>query len=224
MEYTPRNDISTSLTVKMREDNLIYIRTTRTGDNKTSQTYSVHPSITKRFGSRVSVTQKYRLSADYTFYTYDSDANFLIRNFVIDTSLDWSPIDRLKLGGTHEYRAQDEGSYVEDALGVERYGTSSERHNHRLSLSVGYAFFGIIDVEARQVLSTQTKWKIDDGEKDLAWEKFDTTLSGKASADHTLADGTTIKFSFGRTYRDATNILDRQREIWDISVDASKTF
>jgi hypothetical protein len=224
LDYRPRNDVTTSLAVKVREDNLIYIRTTRTGDNKTSRTYSVKPAITKSFGSRVSVTQRYELSADYTFYTYDSASNFLIRNFAIDTSFDWSPVDRLKLAASHEYRVQDEGSYVEDALGVERYGKSSERQNHRMSLSVGYAFFGIIDVEARQVFSTQTKWKIDDGERDLSWEKFDTTLMGKASADHTLADGTTIRLSVGRTYRDATNILDRQRQVWDVSIDASKTF
>ena len=224
LDYKPRTDVNASLTVKVREDNLIYIRTTRTGDNKTARTYSVHPLITKSFGPNISVSQRYELSADYTFYTYDESSNFLIRNFVVDTSFDWDPVRRLKLGLSHGYRIQDEGSYVEDAFGVERYGKSSERQHHRLSLSVGYTFFGVIDVEARQELSTQTKWSIDEGEKKLSWEKYDTTLTGKASADHTTADGTTIKVSVGRTYRDATRILDRQREVWDISINVGKTF
>lgn len=224
LDYKPRADLNTSLTMRVREDRLIYLRTTRTGDNKTARTYSIQPSITKSFGPRVSVTQKYELSADYTFYTYNPDSNFLIRNLAVDTSLDWNPVRKLKIDASHGFRAQDEGSYVEDALGVEHYGRSSERHNHRMSVSIGYTFFGFLDVEARQELSTQTKWTIDAGERKLSWEKFDTTLTGKASANHTLADGTTIRLSVGRIYRDATSILERQRQAWDVSIDASKTF
>jgi len=224
LDYTPRDDLKTSLYVKVREDNLIYIRTSRTGDNKTSQTYTIQPSITKNFGSRVVVTQKYGLSADYTFYTYDPDSNFLIRNFSINTGLTWKPFSRLKLVFGHTYRSQDEGSYVEDEDGVERYGKNSERDDNSLDLSLGYKLFDFIDIDVKQSLSFQKRWAIEDGEKRLSWDKFDTTLTGKASADYELPSGTTLKFTLARVYRDATNITERQREVWDISLNIDKTF
>ncbi|MBD3348320.1 MAG: hypothetical protein GF400_03870 [Candidatus Eisenbacteria bacterium] len=224
VDYTPRSDIRTSLYVKVREDNLIYIRTSRTGDNKTSQSYTVQPSIRKSFGDRVSVSQKYGLSADYTFYTYDPDSNFLIRNFSVDSSIDWSPFRALKLSFSHRFRSQDEGSYVEGDDGIERYGKNSERDNHSVGLNLTYKLFGFIDVKVSQSLSTQKRWNVEDGARELAWEKFDTTLSGKASADYELPSGTKLKFNVARTYRDATNIIDRQREVWDISLNIDKTF
>lgn len=224
VDYTPRDDIRTSLYVKVREDNLIYIRTSRTGDNKTSQTYTVQPSIRKSFGERVSVSQKYGLSADYTFYTYDPDSNFLIRNFTVDSSLDWSPFRLLKLSFSHRFRSQDEGSYVEDDDGVERYGKNSERDNHSMELALAYKLFGFVDLRLSQSLSIQKRWSVEEGVRELAWEKFNTTLSGKATADYELPSGTKLKFNVARTYRDATNIIDRQREVWDISLNIDKTF
>ena len=224
LNYNPRSDIRTSVVIKVREDDLIYIRTSRTGDNKKSETYSIHRSITKTFGRGVSVTQRYDLSADYTFYTYDPDSNFLIRSFAVNTSIDWRPIDPVKLGITHRFRSQDEGAYVEDDFGVDRYGKNSEREESGLTLKFAYSLFGFIDMEMRQVLSIQKRWNIKDGEREFAWEKFDTTLTGKASADYELPSGATIRFDVGRTFRDASSILKRQREVWDISVNISKTF
>lgn len=224
VDYSPRNDIKTSLFIKLREDDLIYIRRSRTGDNKTSQTYSVQPSITKSFGPRVSVTQKYELSADYTFYTYDPDSNFLIRNFTVSSSVDWRPMGKVRLSMSHRYRSQDEGSYVEDEFGLERYGKNSERDDNNLDLRIGYKLFGLIDLDVSQGLSFQKKWNIRDGERELDYEKFDTTLTGKAQVDYQLESGTKLSLKIGRTYRDATNITERQREVWDISLNIDKTF
>ncbi|MFH1502256.1 MAG: hypothetical protein ABIG03_04340 [Candidatus Eisenbacteria bacterium] len=224
LDYLPKNGIATSVLIKVRQDELIYIRTSRTGDNKESQTYSIHPSITKSLGSTVSVTQKYELSADYTFYTYDQDSNFLIRSFAVNTGVDWRPLKAVRLSIDHKYRAQDEGAYVEDDDGVERYGKNSERDNKSLTLRFGYKLFTFIDFEIRQTFSIQRKWQMEDGERELSWEKFDTVLTGQATADYELPSGTTLKFNVGRTYRDATSILDRQREVWDISLNIEKTF
>jgi len=224
VDYDPRADISASLNVKVREDNLIYIRTSRTGDNKTSQTYSVKPSITKSFGDKITATQTYGLSADYTFYTYDPDSNFLIRNFSVDTTIDWRPFSPLRLTFSHQYRSQDEGSYVEDENGIEQYGKNSQRDDNSLELGVGYKLFGLVSLSLSQTLSMQKRWTIVDDEKQLSWEKFDTTLKGKANANYELESGTTVKFTLGRIYRDATNITDRQREVWDISLNIEKEF
>ena len=224
LEYRPAKGVRAGLVAKIGEDQLIYMRTTRTGDNKTSQTYSIQPSITKNFGPRVSVSQRYELSADYTFYTYDPDSNFLIRTFGVTTGLDWRPLDRLKLTITHKYRGQDEGAYVEDESGVSRYGKNSERNDQSLGVRVAYRLFGVIDIEAGHELSVQKKWQFNEGERRLSWEKFDTDLTAKASVDYTMEDGTVLRLSVGKTYRDATNILERQREVWNISLNIDKKF
>jgi hypothetical protein len=224
LDYGPASDIHASLTVKVREDQLIYIRRTRTGDNKTTQTYLIQPSIKKDFGPKVSVSQRYELSADYTLYTYDRDSNFLIRNFVISTDLDWRPIGELGLSIDHTFRGQDEGAYQEDELGVERYSRGSERDDNSMSIAVKYRLFDLVDLEVKQDLSFQKKWTFDGDEKTLAWEKYDTSVTGKASLSHALENGTRFNISVARTQRDATNIVERQRQVWNITANIDKTF
>jgi hypothetical protein len=224
VNYRARKDITTGLTVKVKEDKLIYIRRSRTGDNKTTQKYAIEPFIRKSFTPRFSASQRYQLSADYTFYTYDTDANFLIRNMLITTNLSWKPFDQLDLGLEHSWRGQDEGSYAEDEFGVEGYGRNSEREDHKLGLSVNYKIADLIAIEVRQHLTVQNKWRVDEDGKTPVWDKFDTGISGKASTDYSLPDGTTLSISVQRTHRDATSISDRQREVWNITANLNRTF
>jgi hypothetical protein len=224
LNYRMRKDVSTGLTVKVKEDQLIYIRRTRTGDNKTTQKYAIEPFIRKTFSPKISASQKYQLSADYTFYDYDNDSNFLIRNMTITTGFNWKPFTPLELGFDHTWRAQDEGSYVEDAYGVEGYGKNSERRDHRLGLTLNYKIADLVTIEVKQSLSVQNKWKFVDGEKVHSWEKFDASVVGRASTEYSLDDGTTLKVTVARTHRDATSISDRQREVWNISANLSRTF
>ncbi len=224
VEYKPSNPLATGLTVRIREDQLIYIRTSRSGDNKQTQTYSIQPYIRYSFSPEVAVRQRYELSADYTFYTYDTDSNFLIRNFGVTTGLDWEPIDGLRLALNHTYRGQDEGSYTPDADGVERYGRNSERNDNRVDIALRYRMFGLVGLEVRQEFSVQKRYRYQDGEKLPSSTKYDTSITGRAVADHTWDSGTEFSFSVARTHRDATNIVERQREVWDIVVELSKTF
>jgi opacity protein-like surface antigen len=223
-DYSPRSDIRAGLSIKVREDQLIYIRRSRTGDNKTTQTFLIQPSIKKDFGPKVSVSQRYELSADYTLYAYDRDSNFLIRNFVISTGFDWRPLGGLGLNVDHKYRGQDEGAYREDESGVERYARNSERDDNSMSISVRYRLLDLIDLEVKQELSFQKKWTFSDEERRLAWEKYDTSVTGRASLSHSLEDGTRLSVSVARTHRDATNIVERQREVWNITANIDKTF
>lgn len=224
VNYKMRNDITTGLVAKVREDQLIYIRRSRTGDNKTTQKFAIEPFIRKSFTPRFGASQRYQLSADYTFYQYDTTANFLIRNMSIKTGLNWKPFTAMELGLEHTWRSQDEGSYVEDAHGIEGYGKNSERVDQVLALSLNYKIGELIAIEVRQNLSVQNKWKIEGEDRTLVWDRFDTSIVGRASTDYSLPDGTILKISVARTHRDATSISERQREVWNISADLSRTF
>ncbi len=224
LDYTPQSDISTSLTLRAREDQLVYIRRTRTGDNKTTQTFSVQPAITKKFSHGLSLSQRYDLSADYTIYTYDEDRNFLVRNLGVTTEFRWSGLASLNATLSHRYTGQDEGAYVRGDDGVRRYGKNSERDTHTMRIGIKYELFGVVDIEASQDFTVQQKWNLLDGVRSLAWERHDTSLTGKASADFKLAEETTLKFSVARTDRDATSIAESQRRVWNIAVSINKNF
>jgi hypothetical protein len=224
VDYSPKPGIRSAVVLRVKEDQLIYIRGTRSANNKVTQTYSVSPSLAKDLGPRMTVAQKYELSADYTFYTYNEDSNFLIRNFSVLTVLDWRPFDPLKLSIEHRFRAQDEGAYVKDATGAEGYGKNSERNDNSMKIGLKYQLWGAVDFDASQELSFQKKWTFNDGQRKFSWEKFDMMLTGRASVNYTLADGSKLKLSLGRTRRDATTILDRQRQVWNISLSIDRTF
>jgi hypothetical protein len=224
VDYRTFADITTGLVVRVKEDQLIYIRRTRTGDNKTTQRYSVEPFVRKPFTPRFSMSQRYSLSADYTFYDFDTDANFLVRNLAVTTGMNWSPFDPLKLNIDHTYRTQDEGAYVDDENGTESYGKDSERVTQKLGVGLRYTIAGRIHIEVRQELGVQEKWNITPDGKVPAWDTFDTNIVGKASTEYSLDDGTKITASVARTHRDATSISDRQREVWNISLNLNRTF
>ena len=224
VNYKMMEGITTGLVVKVRENQLIYIRRSRTGDNKTTQKFSVEPFIRKSFTPRFGASQRYQLSADYTFYQYDPDANFLIRNMSITTGCNWKLFGALELGLEHAWRAQDEGSYVEDVYGVEGYGRNSERQDQKLGITLNYKIADVVAIEVKQSLSVQNKWKVSDDGKIPVWDKFDTRLVGKASTDYELPDGTTLKVTLIRTHRNATSISERQREVWNISASINRIF
>ncbi len=224
MTYRPKTSLTATLNLRVKQDELIYIRTSRTGDNKTSQTYSLQPKLQMHLSPTVSLTQRYTLSADYTSYTFDHTSNSLIRGLSIATELDWKPMARLKLDATHTYSGQDEGSYVEDAFGVEHYDRGSEREDHRITLKVRYTFFDLIDIEAEQGLNVTRKWTIGDHVQWLSYERYDTNFTAKASIDHTLDDGSILKISVARTLRDAPNITEQQADVWNISATLDRTF
>lgn len=224
LDYKPGGTISTTLTLRAREDQLIYVRRSRTGDNKTTQTFSVLPVITKKLPHGLSLTQRYELSADYTIYTFDEDRNFLVRNLGVTTELRWMGLTSLDITLSHRYVGQDEGSYAEGADGVSRYGKNSERDDHTMKISLKYKLFDVVSIEASQDFTVQQKWNLLEGVRTLAYERHDTSITGKASAEYELAGGTTLAFSVARTDRDATTISERQRHIWNISVNINKTF
>ncbi len=224
LTYKPRNDITADLLLRVKESQLIYIRTSRTGDNKTTNTYSIQPSIRKVISPAVSIIQKYELSADYFFYTYDTSSNSLIRNFNVTTDLSWRVMDRVNTTFTHKYRGQDEGAYTEGDDGIERYGKNSERDTHTLTVLVRYNLFGLIDLEVQQDYSVSMKWLFEGDSRRLSWEKHDTSIQGKASMNHDLEDGTTVRASVSRTLRDAPNISERQEDVWNASVSLERTF
>lgn len=224
LTYRSKGGIETGLLLRLKQNELIYIRRSRTGDNKTTQKYTVQPSITKAFGGGVKVTQKYELAADYTFYDYDRDSNFLIRDIVVSTGVSWNPVPQLMLSVDHRHRSQDEGSYVEDESGVERYGKNSEREDKSVGITVKYKLLNAIDIEASQSYSLQTKWRFDEGEREFAWEKFDTRLTGKASMKYDVDKATKLELSIARTLRDATNVTERQKDVWKITGKINKAF
>ncbi len=224
LSYKPRTDISADLLMRVKESQLIYIRTSRTGDNKTTNTYSIQPSIRKVFSPTVSVDQKYELSADYFFYTFDTSSNSLIRNFGVTTDLTWRIMDRINTTFTHRYRGQDEGSYVEGDDGIERYGKSSERDTHTLTILVRYNLFGLVELEVQQDYNVSMKWVLEGDTRRLSWEKHDTSLQGKASISHDLENGTKLRASVSRTLRDAPNINERQQDVWNASISLERTF
>ncbi|MCK4408741.1 MAG: hypothetical protein KAW67_01560, partial [Candidatus Eisenbacteria sp.] len=57
VNYKMRKDITTGLVIKIRDNQLIYIRRSRTGDNKTTQKFSVEPFIRKTFTPRFGASQ-----------------------------------------------------------------------------------------------------------------------------------------------------------------------
>ncbi|MBM3308233.1 MAG: hypothetical protein FJY74_07905 [Candidatus Eisenbacteria bacterium] len=224
IDYNPRNDLLTSLALRVREDQLIYIRTSRTGDNRRAQTFSLRPSVTKVFSKTFSASQRYELTADYTLYTFNDAKNFLVRNLGVTTEARWSGARKLDLTVSHRYVAQDEGSYVTGSDGIARYGKNSERDDHTMKATLRYRLFDAIGIEASQSYSVSQRWTIVDGGRRLSWERHDTSLTGKASVDYKLEDGTTLKASVARTDRDATSLVERLRRVWDVSLSIDKAF
>ncbi|HET9252769.1 MAG TPA: hypothetical protein VFP58_11705 [Candidatus Eisenbacteria bacterium] len=124
-------------------------------ENNVQTSYQMDAILKLRVTPTIHILQNYQINANYFIYDFDvrEGRNTLTRIRRIDTVLTDSLFDFAVLRLTHNFFAQDRGSYTRTvADGPREYGVSQESYVQNLSLMVGLRLFPGVTLSATQSL------------------------------------------------------------------------
>ncbi len=163
--YRPTRNLDTRLTAQWQQRETINIPAANARNSNTQNSYRIGAEITARPNPSLQISQRYTITADYSFYRFNEDNNGLVRTTEVRTQLRSTIGSRAKLELDHSFRFRDSGRYTSDVPGEPRmYGLSSEENFQNLAVTTSYEFATGFDVRATQRMETRTTTQVATGE------------------------------------------------------------
>jgi hypothetical protein len=220
--------ISMKLDGSYNESQDVYIKGSRSSQNKTAESYNLNPSYGFKVNEWLKLEQKFALMANYTFYHFDDDQNALIRYVKMNTSADLKPFQKLTVKVSHSYSYYDQGSYTKDETGIERFGRTGENVEQDMDIKVTYKPSDKISLGASQRLSIDRRWSFNSETNSMEFQRqnLDTSFSADISLNLRLADGSALRADVTKSnrYAEGRNLRETDKDFWHASVMVSKTF
>ncbi len=135
----PFRKISASIGSSLIRTEFINIDGTLSSSNRIKSRYDFRPSITYNMNERISITQNYGLSIEFTDHTFVPEDNFLDRNVTFSNDVSARITDRLRTKFYYGYHFHDRGSYLSAEEGGERY-LNREREDRRDQIKIEFSY------------------------------------------------------------------------------------
>ncbi|MFH0777474.1 MAG: hypothetical protein V2A71_02470 [Candidatus Eisenbacteria bacterium] len=141
---------SGTVTFKRDMEKMIYVRAVNSGNNRTTELYSLIGSFTYRRGN-ILFTQNASMTAGYNLLHFNEDQNTLSRTTNIASSIELPFRNRGSFKLSHAYRVQDSGTYgTPEGSDVTVYMRSGGSVTEELNLTTAYKFTPAIDLSIAQ--------------------------------------------------------------------------
>ena len=135
----PFRKISASIGSSLIRTEFINIDGTLSSSNRIKSRYDFRPSITYNMNERISITQNYGLSIEFTDHTFVPEDNFLDRNVTFSNDVSARITERLRSTFYYGYHFHDRGSYLSAEEGGERY-LNREREDRRDQIKIKFSY------------------------------------------------------------------------------------
>jgi hypothetical protein len=147
----------------------VNIPAAKSSNNNTTDSYKISGQVDYKRGT-MSITQRYSIQADYTFYHFQTitngvatDNNSLLRLNDVLTTFGKSLGHSLMIGLEHQYQFRDSGRYLRISDGSRAYVPSNKETRHSLTLTTSYPIGQILRIEARQLLDRRRSKTLNTG-------------------------------------------------------------
>ena len=148
--YNPSTMFNGTFNVNWSERHTVSIPADKSANNSTTQTYKVSGEIGYKRGL-MTVSQRYTIQADYTYYDFNDNQNNLARSNEVLTTIG----DRMQSGWNiqmqHTYQFRDQGQYLRPTpVSPRSYRAGTKETRHVLALTTSYPIGEEVRIEARQ--------------------------------------------------------------------------
>jgi hypothetical protein len=153
--YRVSSRCSTAVHFSVTRGHAVAVDAGAAAENNVQTSYQMDASLRLQVSRTFQILQNYQINANYFIYDFDfqEDRNSLTRIRRIDTVLTDSLFDFAILRLTHNFFAQDRGSYSRtEEDGPRKYGVSQEGYVQNLSLMLGVSPWSGIFFSATQSL------------------------------------------------------------------------
>jgi hypothetical protein len=195
----PGSAYSGSATIKRDLEELVYVRSMNSGNNRTAELYSATGSFVYRRGKLVFM-QIASSTMDYTLFHFSENQNVLSRTTSISSSLDFPWADKASFILSHVYRIQDGGSYTtpegEDHAVYEKTGGGV---TEELYLVSEYRLTPYVNISVGQRFQQSRDFTFADGRKKFSAPRQVLDLLQNLSVAYKLAKNSAVQMTVSRT-------------------------
>ena len=223
LSHEPWDNVKTRLAGEFSEDKTIYVMEERSVNNRTNRKYRLSGNYDLTTYHGIKVSQKYDISAVYSFYDYNESNNTLVRNSNVTTQFRVPLASKVNMNVNHGYQFQDQGNYSEEG-GKKLYARSSEKETHTMSLICRYTPLKGVSVTAKQTYRIQRNWGYVKGQKYLDYETATSDISGRINFSYTIGERTKISLKFDQNLREGSNVNEAFKNYRNIELEASHAF
>lgn len=216
--YRPTKNLDTRLEAQYTQRKTVNIPAATAAQSNTENTYVVGAQVNLPLTSDIQLSQKYTMTADYSFYNFNEENNGLVRTTEVRTGLNSTVGTKVKLQIDHDYRFKDAGSYIRSAPGEPRAYTKASKERYQyLVVTTSYDFSQEFDLHASERLEVRRTTPI-------GVKVQPTTISrksqfqGGAQLNHKFSDEFTVNAS-------ADNVRSSsERMYWMITASLNRKF
>lgn len=216
LSYSPGNQFSARVSFLRTDTEIINIPAQQATNNNTVQRNRISAQYSYDFGFPVKVSQQFKISADYTFFTFDESSNTLRRTNEVRTDIDARIGSNTNLAVEHVYRFGDSGRFrQEDGRGAFLYTPTSETLRQLLTLETEYRLYRIISITASQNYEARTTTTLSTGRKRTT-ERVE--FSGGFNFRHQFSQGFSVEGSFRQTQS------NQEDDFWMVEASLNRDF
>ena len=214
--YRVSSRCSTAVHFSVNRSHAVAIDAAAAAENNVQTSYQMDAALRLQVTQSFQIWQNYQINANYFVYDFDfqEDRNSLTRIRRIDTVLSDSLFDFAILRLTHNFQAQDRGTYSRSAEGGDRkYGVSQEFYVQNLSITVGIRPLEGVSFLATQSLGNSRNYFYAPRAPDTKRNRWNLNLT--ATVDRTLPGDLSLQGSVQRIgeYTEADEKLPRRDEV-----------
>jgi hypothetical protein len=196
---TPGSAYSGSASIKRDLEELIYVRSMNSGNNRTTELYSASGTFSYK-RDRLAFTQIASSTMDYTLFHFSKNQNALSRTTSISSSIDFPWADKASVKLSHVYRIQDSGSYtIPEGGDREIYVRNGGSVTEELYLTSDYRFTSNLDLSVGQRFQQARNFTFVGGRKRFSPPRKLLELLQNLSVGYKIGESTNVQMTVSKT-------------------------
>ncbi len=156
--YRPATGIDCRLTGQWRKQQTVYIPAASSRNSVTGKSYAVGAEAGLQLTPLVKISQKYQMTADYSFYDFNENSNTLSRTTEVRTGLQSTLGGMAKLNLDHSFRFKDSGKYVRSTPGAPRlFAKAADETYQFITVATAYDFRPGVTLRASERMESRVQ-------------------------------------------------------------------
>ena len=218
----PFKKIGASIGSSFIRTDFINIHKSLSSNNRTKTRYDLRPTITYTMTDRITITQTYGLSIEFTDHTFVPEDNFLDRNVTFSNNVSAQLTGKLRSKFFYSYHFHDRGSYLAEEEGGERF-LNREREDRRdqVRLEFDYRVTKHFIILGKQEYSRREDRTI--GSSNVRVSE-DGGIEGGIRANYSWPNNRSLRFTVLKANRFGSFTAEAQKDYWVVDAEFKYAF
>ena len=223
-DYKAKNFLQMTCEFSLQNSKSVYVDSTQSAQNTSSDTYSLRPAITFILAPGLTVVQTYELDATYTEYVYDDTKNTVARIATLNTAFNYNLTPRVELTFTHTYRDQDSGQQLRDPSGARAYSPQAKTERQQVDFALTYKAAEVINFKAEERVLRDRSFTYQDGVRRHTGTELNEYLTAGMNGTFHIRDHLALNYNGNLNLGDGRLVPANQEKYSTVTLDLTYTY